>query len=95
MRTGRATVIAVSLGLYGTALGCGNDPRPKAEPAPEPEAAKRESQPEAKPAPTPDPSADELPLPQDFEAEVAAQITSSNFREELDRLERELAEQQR
>ncbi len=90
-----ATLLAVSSALFG--LACGDQPRPKVEPTPEPAAEPSATRPEqpaaAKPSDVPDPSAEELPLPQDFEAEVAAQITAANFRQQMERLERELADQ--
>lgn len=88
--------LAFTLSLALFAPACGNDPRPKTEPTPEPAADPSPARPEAPAAEAdvPDPSADELPLPQDFEAEVAEQITAQNFRAELERLEREIAAQQ-
>lgn len=76
------------------ALACGNDPRPKVEPTPEPALDPSAAKPETPKPEVPDPSAEELPLPQDFETEVAEQITAQNFRAELERLEREIAVQQ-
>lgn len=66
------------------------DPAPAVAPTPEPAAAAVEPAPLA-PAPEPDPTPDELPIAQDFEEEVAAQITTKNFRGELKKLEVEIA----
>jgi hypothetical protein len=41
-------------------------------------------------APEPVPTPDELPLPEDFEAEAARQITATNFRKQLDAIEHEM-----
>lgn len=65
------------------------EPAPAAAPTPEPVAAV-EPAPLA-PAPEPDPTPDEVPIAQDFEDEVAAQITTKNFRGELKKLEVEIA----
>ena len=69
-------------------LGCGNEPRPPVEPAPElpaaPPAAKAI---EAEP---PEPTAAELPVPEDFAPEAEQTITKANFHAELDALEHEL-----
>jgi len=66
---------------------------PPAEPLPEPApaaAAAVEPAP-AVPAPEPELTPEELPIEQDFEEEVAAQITPQNFRGELAKLEAEIA----
>jgi hypothetical protein len=90
----RIAALALLSTLFAHGAGCGSEPRPKTEPSTEPVPAapspRAATPPSAEP---PEPSADELPVPQDFESEVAAQITAQNFRAELDRLERELAEQ--
>lgn len=75
-------------------LACGEEERPQVEPTPLPEPA----QPAPDPQPTApsaelEPSADELPVMEDFEPEAQAEITAANYREELDRLEREIASQ--
>ena len=41
-------------------------------------------------APEPVPTPEELPLPEDFEAEAARQITATNFRKQLDAIEHEM-----
>jgi hypothetical protein len=73
------------------AFGCGNDERPPSEPAPvAPPPAP------AAPAAAPsvpdsqDPSAEELPLPEDFEPEAEQQINDSNFKSQLDAIEKEM-----
>lgn len=66
---------------------------PPADPVPEPApavAAAAEPAPVV-PAPEPEPTPEELPIEQDFEEEVAAQITPQNFRAELTKLEAEIA----
>lgn len=66
------------------AVACGSEERPKAEPQPL-------SVP-GSPAKVSDaqPTADELPVPEDFEAEAEREITRDNARTELDAIEREL-----
>jgi hypothetical protein len=69
-------------------IACSNEPRPTAEPAP-PEA------PAPTPAPAPtveqrDPTPEELPIAEDFEEQSLQQITESNFKAELDTIEKEL-----
>ena len=70
-------------------IGCGNDERPPAEPAPlaAPVAAKA---PAPAPAEPQDPTADELPLQEDFEPEAEQQINDGNFKAELDAIEKEM-----
>jgi hypothetical protein len=70
-------------------IGCSNDERPPAEPAPvaPPAAAKA---PAPAPAEPQDPTADELPLQEDFEVEAEQQINDGNFKAELDAIEKEM-----
>lgn len=70
-------------------IGCSNDERPPSEPAPvaPPPAAKA---PAAAPVEAQDPTADELPLPEDFEPEAEQQINDGNFKAELDAIEKEM-----
>jgi hypothetical protein len=84
------------------AAACSGEPRPPSEPAPEPASAPLPAAPApAAPAQAPavaeqaadlDPTPEELPVREDFESEVAAQVTLANYRAELDKLERELDE---
>jgi len=88
--------IALSLGillviLSAAAVGCAGEPVAD-EPAPEPAA-------EAVPIADPpvldeEPSAEELPVAEDFEEEVATAITSDNYGSELDALEKEIGADQ-
>jgi hypothetical protein len=75
---------AVGLSLVAALLACGAEERPKAEPQPlvlpQPPTQNQAAQ----------PSADELPVPEDFEAEAEREITRANLRAELDSIEREL-----
>jgi hypothetical protein len=85
--TGAARPIAC--GLLACALtACGNDHRPPAEQAP---VAPAPAQPAPAPAePALEPTPEQLPLEQDFTAQVEQQITADNFRAELDTLEKEI-----
>jgi hypothetical protein len=76
--------LALGMCLVGT-LRCASEERPRAEPQPlqTPQAAGKH--PEVQ-QPTPD----ELPVPEDFEAEADREVTRSNLRAELDTIEREL-----
>ena len=67
-------------------VGCGTEERPRAEPQPRvlPHAAATRA------ADHPAPTADELPVPEDFEAEAEREITRDNLRAELDALDREI-----
>lgn len=65
------------------------EPVPVPEPTPAPVA--EVEPPPVVPTPEPDPTPDELPIEQDFEEEVAVQITATNFRGELKKLEAEIA----
>ena len=88
-RTMKSTRILATVAVVAL-LACGGEERPKAEPAPLPAAAQPAAEPIAAP---PEPSAEELPVPEDFEPEAETKITAANYREELDRLEREIAAQ--
>lgn len=87
---------AVSLWLASSLAACSGEPRPSAEPAPEPAAPA----PAPEPAPAPpvvaqqpvpaEPTPEELPVREDFEAEAEQQITLANYRAELDKLEKEI-----
>jgi hypothetical protein len=68
-------------------LGCGSEERPRAEPQPRTLPHAAESGASDHPVPTPD----ELPVPEDFEAEAERDITRDNLRAELDSLDREIA----
>jgi hypothetical protein len=83
--TRRATLIPIAACL--ALLSCGTEERPKAEPQPRrlPHAADTDSS--GHPAPT----ADELPVPEDFEAEAEREITRDNLRSQLDALDREIS----
>jgi hypothetical protein len=84
----------ITLAALIALLGCGEQERPKAEPAPLPPPALPAPEPEpAAPRIELEPNADELPVPEDFEPEAEAEITAANYREELDKLEREIAAQ--
>lgn len=74
-------------------LGCGERERPKSEPAPlpAPAAPAAPAQQPSPPSAELEPNADELPVLEDFEPEAEAAITGTNYREELDKLEREIA----
>jgi hypothetical protein len=100
-----ASLWAAVLALCGLAVvACAGEKAPR-EPAPAAPAAKPLAAPAAsvpaaaavsvpvsappiavEPAPTPE----ELPLPEDFEAEAARQITAANFRKQLDAIEHEM-----
>jgi hypothetical protein len=73
--------------------GCASEPTAPANPAPQ--ATPTESTPTAAPAPQPvrEPTADELPVPEDYEAEARAQITAKNLSVELDALEKAIGAQ--
>ena len=68
-------------------LACGTEERPKAEPQPRRLPNAVEAGANNHPAPT----ADELPVPEDFEAEAEREITRDNLRAELDSLDREIS----
>jgi len=77
-------------------VACSGEERPPAQPAPVAPAA---PDPAPEPTPAPDPTAAELeptpaevPVREDFEDEVAAEVTLANYRAELDRLEKEIEE---
>jgi hypothetical protein len=70
-------------------IGCSNDERPPAEPAPAAAPVAAKAAPAAPPE-TQDPTADELPLQEDFEPEAEQQITDGNFKAELDAIEKEM-----
>ena len=80
-----ATRIGLSIAWLAV-LACSTEERPKAEPQPR-------RLPHAVEAGTnhPAPTADELPVPEDFEAEAEREITRDNLRAELDSLEREIS----
>jgi hypothetical protein len=94
---------AVLLALCGLVLwACGSDKRPR-EPAPiaplaSPAAVTAgtvAAPPPASAAPVaqaaePEPTPKEIPLPEDFEAQAARQITADNFRTQLDAIEKEM-----
>jgi hypothetical protein len=84
--TGGLHVVAVSMACLAL-LACGTEERPKTEPQPRrlPNAA------EAGANNHPAPTADELPVPEDFEAEAEGEITRENRRSELDALDREIS----
>jgi len=68
---------------------CGDDPPPPlVEPEPErvPEAPVVTAAPEA-----PEPTAEEIPIPEDFEEEAARDITANDLRAQLDTLEQEIS----
>ena len=98
MKMQRSTILACSgIALLGLALACSGEPRPAAEPAPEPaaapEVAPAPAEPTAAAEPNPaelEPTPEELPVLEDFEEEVAQQVTLANYRKELDELEKEL-----
>jgi PBP1b-binding outer membrane lipoprotein LpoB len=80
---------------------CSSEPRPKAEPAPPspatPAVAAAPIAPDA-PLVAPgaaaadvEPTAEELPVREDFDDEAVQQITAKNFRDELAKLEKEIA----
>jgi cell division protein FtsN len=74
---------------------CSGEERPPAEPAleapvPEPAAAEPEpAQPKTAAADL-EPTPEEIPVREDFEADIEAQVTLANYRAELDKLEQEL-----
>jgi hypothetical protein len=79
--------ILIALSLTALAwLACGTEERPKREPQPRilPYAVEAWAN-------HPAPSADELPVPEDFEAEAEREITRDNLRSELDALDREIS----
>jgi hypothetical protein len=80
-KTARGAQALVVFGL----LACGGDERPKAEPMPNLRSASA-----AKPADGPHPTTDELPVPEDFEAEAEREISRENLRAQLDAIEREI-----
>jgi hypothetical protein len=80
------TLISMSLTCLAL-LGCGTEERPKAEPQPRRLPYAVEAGANTHPAPT----ADELPVPEDFEAEAEREITRDNLRSELDSLDREIS----
>jgi hypothetical protein len=88
-----AVVVALALGVTAA---CGGGPRPEASPAPaEPAPAApgaAPAAPTAAPAAAPalEPSAEQLPLADDFSAQADQEITASNYRTQLDALEREI-----
>lgn len=97
MRSNRRAGFALLCVL--TALACSSEARPKAEPAPlSPEAADQPAAAPADPGAAEGPAAEveptpkELPVREDFDDEAEQQITAENFRAELDKLEKELAE---
>lgn len=71
-----------ALALAGQIAACGSDERPKAEPQPLVLPSARQD--------AVQPSPDELPVPEDFEADAEREITRANLRSELDVIEREL-----
>jgi hypothetical protein len=79
------------------AVACSGEERPPAEPAPvvpaEPAPPVAPAPPAEVPAGDLEPTAEEIPVREDFEAEVATQITAANYRAELDRLEKEIQSQ--
>jgi hypothetical protein len=90
-RSIRALILVCAL----LAVACSGQERPPAEPAPVVPA-----EPAPPPAPAAEvpagdlePTAEEIPVREDFEAEVATQITVANYRAELERLEKEVASQ--
>ena len=77
-------------------VACSGEERPPAEPAP---VAPDAPAPAAEPAPAPEPAAaeleptpEEVPVREDFEDEVATEVTLANYRAELDRLEKAIEE---
>jgi hypothetical protein len=84
MKPGAPKLLAICLYL-GSFVACGSEERPKAEPQP----LQVPSHAPAK-ADVPPPTPDELPVPEDFEAEAERLITRANLRTQLDAIEREI-----
>jgi hypothetical protein len=82
----RVILISVAMACLAP-LGCGTEERPKAEPQPRRLPHTTEAGDNNQPAPT----ADEFPVPEDFEAEAEREITRDNLRSELDSLDREIS----
>jgi hypothetical protein len=84
--TCRANLIVAAMACLSL-LACGTEARPKAEPQPRKLPHAAEAGTNNHPAPT----ADELPVPEDFEAEAEREITRDNLRTKLDALDREIS----
>jgi len=88
--------LALAAVLAIVAVACGGGPRPEsspapAEPAPAPAAAPAApAAPAAVPETEVEPSAEQLPLADDFSDQVEGEITATNYRSQLDALEREI-----
>jgi hypothetical protein len=70
---------------------CKSDEAPAAEPAAEPPPAAPAAAPEPAAEPEPDPTAEQVPVPDDFEDEALEEVTPDTLRAELDALEKEIA----
>ena len=83
-------VLCIALSLFACTPEAEPVTQPEAPPAPaeEPQA---EAPPPVEEVPA-EPTADDMPLPEDFEEEVATTITDQNYESELDKLEKELKE---
>lgn len=81
---------------------CTTDPRPPSEPAPQTPSSAKPSAMVGSAAqamaraqvvehvPVAEPTPEELPVPEDFENEAASEITTANYRAQLDAIEQEL-----
>lgn len=86
------TVLCLLL-LGAAAPACSQDkeaPATEETPAPAVAPAEEAPDPAAKPAEEAEPAAEELPAPEDFEAEANEEITDENLEKELESMEKEL-----
>jgi hypothetical protein len=84
----RILVAAFCLGLFA----CGNQ-EPAAPATTAPMVAMTAAPAPATAAPDPEPTAQEVPVPEDFETEATGGVSEANYRAELDRIAGEIAQQ--
>jgi hypothetical protein len=89
----RTNITVIALAAVLVAAACAGEDRPPAEPALEPAAPAQPAQPApppAQPVAEEDPTAEEVPVREDFEAEAETLVTITNYRAQLDALEKEI-----